>query len=79
MSWTGIANGRLLALAEKSFDVFITVDRNLAFQQNLPAFDIAVLVMRAPTNRLKDLKPLVPSVLAALLKVKKRQVEFLSL
>jgi len=45
-----IKNGELLALAEKEFDVFITVDRNLSFQQNLSNFGIAVLVLRAPNR-----------------------------
>jgi hypothetical protein len=66
MGWAAIKNGELLALAEKEFDVLITVDRNLSFQQNLPKFNIAVLVLRAPSNRLADLKPLAPKVLAIL-------------
>lgn len=60
MRWATVKNGQLLALAEREFDVFVTVDRNLSFQQNLPAFQIAVVVRRAKTNRLADLKPLVP-------------------
>jgi predicted nuclease of predicted toxin-antitoxin system len=66
MGWAGIKNGQLLALAEAEFDVFITVDRNLSFQQNLPQFDIAVVVLQAPSNRLADLKPLVSKVIAIL-------------
>lgn len=66
MGWAGIKNGQLLALAEAEFDVFITVDRNLSFQQNLPQFNIAVIVLQASSNRLADLKPLVPKVLAIL-------------
>jgi hypothetical protein len=42
MGWAGIKNGMLLTLAEAEFDVFITVDRNLSFQQNLPRFNIAL-------------------------------------
>ena len=64
--WTGITNGRLLALVSQSFDVFVTVDRNLSFQQNLPAFSIAVVVLRARTNRVADLRLLVPELLAAI-------------
>ncbi len=51
MGWAGVKNNQLLALAEAEFDVFITVDRNLSFQQNLPQFDIAVIVLQAPSNR----------------------------
>jgi hypothetical protein len=46
MGWAGVKNGQLLALAEAEFDVFITVDRNLSFQQNLPQFNIAVIVLQ---------------------------------
>ena len=53
-------NGELLTLAEKDFDAFITVDRNLSFQQHLPRYNIAVIVLRARSNRLQDLRPLVP-------------------
>ncbi len=49
--WAGVKNTQLLALAEAEFDVFITVDRNLSFPQNLPQFDIAVIVLQAPSNR----------------------------
>jgi hypothetical protein len=70
MGWATIKNGQLLVLAEKEFDVFITVDRNLSFQQHLPKFRIAVLVLSAPSNRLADLLPLVPAILAALPKSK---------
>lgn len=63
MGWTTIKNGELLALAASSFDAFITVDRNLSFQQNVAAHEIAVLVLRARTNRLADLRPLVPKIL----------------
>jgi hypothetical protein len=44
MGWSTIRNGELLASAAREFDVFVTVDRNLSFQQNLPAFSIAVIV-----------------------------------
>lgn len=65
--WTTIKNGELLKLAaEAGFDVFITVDRNLSFQQHVPALRLAVIVLRAPSNRLSELKRLVPGLLAAL-------------
>ena len=66
MGWATIKNGRLLRLAEKEFDVFVTVDRNLSFQQNLPKFDLAVAVLRARSNRLEDLKPLAAPLRATL-------------
>jgi hypothetical protein len=66
MGWAGIKNGELLTLAEHDFDVFITVDRNLSFQQKLPKFNIAVLVLYAPSNRLADLRVLAPKILSTL-------------
>jgi predicted nuclease of predicted toxin-antitoxin system len=73
MGWAGIKDGQLLVLAEAEFDVFITVDRNLSFQQNLLQFDIAVIVLQAPSNQLADLKPLAPEVVAILATVVKGQ------
>jgi Domain of unknown function (DUF5615) len=64
--WAGIKNGQLLALAEKEFDVLVTMDRNLSFQQSLPKFGIGLVVLHARSNRLGDLLPLVPKILAAI-------------
>jgi hypothetical protein len=66
MGWSTIRNGELLALAAKEFEVFVKVDRNLSFQQNLPAFAIAVIVLRAKSNRLSELQRLVPDLLASI-------------
>jgi predicted nuclease of predicted toxin-antitoxin system len=77
MGWTTIKNGELLSLAAEHFDVFVTVDRNLAFQQNVAALPIAVIVLRAKSNRLADLKSLVPSLLAAIDTIKRGAVELI--
>jgi predicted nuclease of predicted toxin-antitoxin system len=61
--WSGIKNGDLLTLADKEFDAFITVDRKLSVQQDLTKFRIPVLLLRARTNRLEDILPLVPELL----------------
>jgi hypothetical protein len=53
MGWASIENGELLALAAQAFDVFVTVDRNPSFQQNVGAAGIGVVVLRAPTNRMR--------------------------
>ena len=66
MGWAAIKNGELLALASDRFDVFVTVDRNLAFQQNPGTLPIAVIVLQAKSNRLADLRPLVPRLLSAI-------------
>ena len=64
MGWGGIQNGRLLALAQRDFQVFITADRNLSFQQNLASFSIAVVVLKAASIRLVHTQPLMSKVLA---------------
>ena len=66
MGWAGKRNGTLLCLAASEFDVFLTVDRNLQYQQNLTDFDIAVVVLIAVSNSLADLRPLVPDILERL-------------
>jgi predicted nuclease of predicted toxin-antitoxin system len=53
--WGGISNGELLALAQTEFDVFVTVDRNLSFQQHLPSFNVAVVLMTSKSNRIAEL------------------------
>jgi predicted nuclease of predicted toxin-antitoxin system len=76
--WAGIQNGELLRLAQAKFDVFVTVDRNLSFQQHLSQFSVAVIVLQAPTNRLKDLRPLVPQLQRILATAPKGQVTWIS-
>src|SRR5689334_6789579 len=74
MGWAGIRNGRLLALAAPSFDVFVTVDRKLEFQQNLQKLPIAVVVLLARSNRLADVLPLVPQLLLTLERLEPRRL-----
>ena len=66
MGWTGIKNGDLLKRASAEFDVFVTVDRNLSFQQSTRGLELAVIVLCARTNRLADMLPLVPALSAAI-------------
>jgi hypothetical protein len=62
--WAGLKNGeRLRRAAEAGYEVFITADQNLEFQQNLAHSSLFVLVLVAPSNALEDLLPLVPSIL----------------
>lgn len=79
MNWVGIKNGELMRLAETKFDVFITVDRNLSFQQNLPKFNIAVIVLRAKSNRLTDLQPFTEKIIGNLPNLKKGEAKVISL
>lgn len=68
--WSGVKNGKLLALAEAEFDVFLTVDQNLKYQQNLKAFNLGIILLVAHNNRLKTLLLLMPEVRAALETIK---------
>jgi hypothetical protein len=71
MGWSSRRNGELLRLMiEQRFEGFFTVDQNLPFQQNLRASGIAVVIAIAYTNRVKELRPLMPRVLDALRVVK---------
>ena len=77
--WASTKNGDLLAWAQKNFDAFVTVDRNLAFQQRLPDFSIAVVILRARTNRLADLRPLIPKLLEVLPNAKRGEVTWVEI
>jgi len=70
-----LRNGQLLAAAEAAgFDVIVTADREIPFQQNLRNRKIAVLILCAPTNRLTDLQKLVPAALRRLLSIRPGEV-----
>lgn len=64
--WSGVKNGKLLALAAAEFDVLLTADKGIEYQQNLQTLPIAVLIVLAKSNRMKDLTMAIPEVLAAL-------------
>ena len=68
--WSGVKNGKLLALAAAEFDAFVTVDKNLPFQQNLATLPIALVVLDSVSNELPALLPLVPALLLALASLK---------
>jgi hypothetical protein len=72
--WAGLTNGVLLEKAQQQFDVFITGDRNLCYQQNLKTFDIAVVVMEAASTRLSDTLKLIPQVLRSIETIQPGQV-----
>ena len=76
--WAGIVNGKLLALIAGNYDAFITVDQNLPAQQNTGGLSFGVIVLRAPTNQLADLAPLVPQIIASLESLKPGQVTVLT-
>ena len=68
LGWASHSNGELLSVAEGEFDVFITSDKNLSFQQSILTSSLQVLLLKARTNTYEDLFPLVekiPSVIKA--------------
>jgi predicted nuclease of predicted toxin-antitoxin system len=64
--WTGIKNGELLRRMAGQYDVLVTMDRGIEFQQRISALPFGIMLLRAPSNRTQDLKPLVPSILLVL-------------
>lgn len=74
----GLKNGRLLQAASGRYDVLVTVDQNLHYQQNLTTFAIAVIVMKAKRSTYPMLKPLMPQVLETLEKIQPGEVSIMS-
>jgi hypothetical protein len=67
LGWAGAKNGALLrATREAGYEVLVTVDRNMQYQQNIPASGLALVVIRARSTRVSDLLPAVPALLEAL-------------
>lgn len=64
--WAGIRNGELLRRAEQIFDVFVTMDGNIEFEQNYARLSLAIVALRARSNRLSDTAPLMPKLLSLL-------------
>jgi hypothetical protein len=72
MGWSGVKNGKLLALAGEHFDALVTVDKNLPYQQNLNTLPVSIVVLDAMSNELSSLLPLVLSLESALADLKPR-------
>lgn len=75
--WASKQNGELLRLAETDFDVLLTNDQNLEHQQNLQNFDLAFVVLAAPTNDIEDLKPLMPAANEAIKTIKTGEIKYI--
>ena len=66
MGRSGKKNGLLLSLAAPEFDVLLTMDQGIEYQQNLAKLNIAILALSAKSNQIEDLAPIVPAALTAL-------------
>ena len=75
--WASKKNGELLRLAEVDFDVLLTNDQNIEHQQNLKNFNLAFVVLVAPTNDIADLQPLMPAANKAMKIIRAGEVEYI--
>ena len=66
LGWQGIKNSELLHRAQGSFEVLVTMDRDLEFQQNIAGFELSIILVLAHSNRMVHLHPLVPAILEAI-------------
>jgi len=66
LGWQGIKNSELLRRARGSFEVLLTMDSNLEFQQNIAELGVAIIILVAGSNRMAHLRPLVPTILKEL-------------
>ncbi len=73
--WAGIKNGELLSRVKGHYDVLITMDRGIEFQQRFSTLPFGIVIVRAASNRMQHLRPLVPAILAAITAAKPGQVE----
>jgi predicted nuclease of predicted toxin-antitoxin system len=77
IGWAGSENGELLQKAANAgFEVLVTMDSNMVHQQSIDRYEIAVIALRAPSNRLGDTRPLMPALRGLLPHVKQRTVTF---
>ena len=75
MGWAGVENGDLLQNASGHTDAFVTMDRKLERQQNLAVLPFGVVLIVARSNRVQDLLPLIPDILAALDRIQPGRLE----
>ena len=78
MGWDGKSNGELLSLARDEFDVLVTLDQSIPYQQHITEGDVSIIVLAAATNSTRDLEALAPRVLEALRDLKRGQVVHIS-
>ncbi len=75
LGWSGVLNGELMRRARECCDVFVTLDRNIEFQQNIPVLPFGVIVVRAASNRMVHLRPLAAAILLAVAAAKPGQLQ----
>ena len=75
LGWAGIKNGELLRRAAGQVDAFLTMDRKLEHEHDLSALSFGVVVIRARSNRMQDLRPLIETITAALARIEPGKIE----
>lgn len=78
MGWGGTKNGALLKLAAGKFELFVTIDQNLQYQQNLSQPPLAIIVLKALNNRYQTLLPLAPKIMNAIGTIQPNQIVYVS-
>jgi hypothetical protein len=73
--WKGLDNGALLGKAGEQFDALISMDKNMPVQQDVGRYSIGLVLVRAPSNRIESIRPLIPAILRALTLVRPGTVE----
>ncbi len=76
-SWADLANGKLLSVAQDSFDVVVTNDKSIRYQQRLSDYDVALIVLRGISNKAEELVGLMPDVLRVLETIQSGEVVYL--
>jgi hypothetical protein len=74
MRWAGAKNGALLRRAALEFDVLLTVDQGIPYQQSMEGLSLALVIIKAPSNDINDLRPKMPEVLRILATIQPGQV-----
>ncbi len=74
MKWAGTKNGALLRRAASEFDVLLTVDQGIPYQQNIEGLSLALVIIKAPSNDIKDLRLKMSEVLRVLATIQPGQV-----
>lgn len=77
LGWSSLKNGELIRrAAADGFEALVTADRNLEYQQNIPRAGLGIVVLRAQTNRIEDILPMLSRLLAVLPNVKPGTVTY---
>lgn len=67
-------NGELIRLAEGRFDVLVTIDKNIRYQQNIRGRKIAILIIRAASNDISDIQVWIPDLIVSLISIQAGQI-----